>query len=142
MEVTYLWPPLAKRALSSQVRAGEFVDSATGKPELLTGANVVVKGAPRARPHCRFSMVKRGLVTSSRPLHTRFANIFGASVTEAVMRPDPRRALAAVRPRDRGLRRPLQRHHADEQRLQHAVPHDDELPHLQVITRTSHCAWL
>jgi hypothetical protein len=28
--------------------------------------------------------------TTTRPLHTRFANIFGAAISEATMRPNPR----------------------------------------------------
>jgi hypothetical protein len=39
---------------------------------------------PRARPHCRF------VLRIAHPLHTRFSKIFGASIAEATMRPDPR----------------------------------------------------
>ena len=40
------------------------------------------------------------LCTTARPLHTRFTNIFVASISEATMRPNPRRAVrpAAVLP--------------------------------------------
>jgi hypothetical protein len=45
--------------------------------------------------------VASSLCTAAHPLHTRFANIFGAAVPEAAVRPDPRReaeeALMAVR---------------------------------------------
>ena len=37
--------------------------------------------------------VALSLCTTAHPLHTRFANIFGTSVSEATMRPDPRRGL-------------------------------------------------
>ena len=40
-------------------------------------------GGIRTRPHCR-------LDNTAHPLHTRFANIFGASIYEATMRPNPR----------------------------------------------------
>jgi hypothetical protein len=40
-------------------------------------------GHPRARSHCR-------LAPPTHPLHTIFTNIFGASVSETTMRPNPR----------------------------------------------------
>ena len=44
-------------------------------------------GALRARSHCRF-------VPPLIHFYTRFTNIFGASIVEATMRPNPRRAAA------------------------------------------------
>jgi hypothetical protein len=48
-------------------------------------------GMPRARSRCRFAPL---LIHK---FHTRFANIFGASTSEATMRPDPRYATQGVR---------------------------------------------
>jgi hypothetical protein len=45
------------------------------------------------------------ICTTAHPLHTRFANIFGTSISEATMRPNPRaRGMKRVRPT--GTRRP------------------------------------
>ena len=45
-------------------------------------------GEEGARPRC----------TTAHPLHTRFTNVFGASVSEAAVRPDPRRGPPLRRP--------------------------------------------
>ena len=52
----------------------------------------VLDGTIRARSHCRF------IPPLIHPLHTRFTDIFGTSVSEATMRPNPRhdRLLRAV----------------------------------------------
>jgi hypothetical protein len=55
----------------------------------------------RRRPGCwLWGSVALSLCTTAHPFHTRIANIFGASISEATMRPNPSR-----RPRDRGRRR-------------------------------------
>jgi hypothetical protein len=48
-------------------------------------------GVGLALSHCRV------VCTTTHPLHTRFTNIFGASISEVTMRPDPRSAGRAPR---------------------------------------------
>jgi hypothetical protein len=50
-----------------------------------------------AASRCREGSVALSLCTTVHPLHIRFANVFGASVFEATVRPDPRLAAASGR---------------------------------------------
>ena len=47
-------------------------------PSSVTGSRL----PPRARPHCR-------VVRTANPLYPRFTNIFGNSISETLMRPNP-----------------------------------------------------
>jgi hypothetical protein len=46
------------------------------------------RSGSRARSHCRF-------VPPTHPLHTTFTNIFGASISQATMRPNPKQEAEA-----------------------------------------------
>jgi hypothetical protein len=59
------------------------------------------KGAARARSHFRFEPPLIYLIPDY-PLYTRFTNVFGASISEMAMRPNPRRGGAAVAVQRRG----------------------------------------
>ena len=79
---------------SIRVSTGAVARRAAGR-----GRDPLRPAGGRVRSHCRFC-------TTTHPLYTRFANIFGASISEATMRPDlrperarPTRRAGCTRPR-------------------------------------------
>jgi hypothetical protein len=52
-------------------------------------ADLPVRDHPRQHYGPRQGSVAFSLCTTAHPLHTRFTNTFGASVSETIMRPNP-----------------------------------------------------
>ena len=70
--------------LNAFMNEADIVEYVKRGPAVVADARCIdIRGAARARPRC----------TTAYPLHTRFANMFGASVSEATMRTEPRRHL-------------------------------------------------
>ena len=75
---TVISPPLLPRSVKMTVLIWARRHRAHAAPRIR-----LPRGGHRTRPHCRF-------VLSLIPLYTRFTNIFGASISEATLRPNPR----------------------------------------------------